>query len=51
LEELAKQYEHRLKDPAKALAFTRMARDFSDSQALEHRETRLTKWLAAHDKM
>jgi uncharacterized protein YprB with RNaseH-like and TPR domain len=51
LEELAKQYEHRLKDPAKALALTRTARDFSDSQALQRRENRLTKRLAAHDRM
>jgi uncharacterized protein YprB with RNaseH-like and TPR domain len=51
LEELAKHHEHRSKDHGTALAFTRAARDISDSQLLEHREIRLRRRLAARDKI
>ncbi len=43
LEELAKHHEHRAKDHAKALEFTRAARAFADSPDLERREARLTR--------
>ncbi|HEY4359842.1 MAG TPA: ribonuclease H-like domain-containing protein [Bryobacteraceae bacterium] len=43
LEELAKHHEHRAKDPAKALEFTRTARTVQDSPDLERREARLTR--------
>jgi uncharacterized protein len=45
LEELAKHYEHRLKDQATALEFTQAARALADSPALERREARLGKRL------
>jgi uncharacterized protein len=49
LEELAKHHEHRSKDCAKALEFTRAARAFEDSPELQRREARLRKRLGAQD--
>jgi hypothetical protein len=46
LEELAKHYEHRGGDPARALEVTRAAREIEDSPALRHREQRLLRRLA-----
>jgi hypothetical protein len=46
LEELAKHHEHRAKNCAKALEFTRAARSFEDSPDLERREARLQKRLS-----
>jgi hypothetical protein len=47
LEELAKHYEHREKNPARALEMTRSAREHADSAELRRREERLKKRLAA----
>jgi tetratricopeptide (TPR) repeat protein len=43
LEELAKHYEHREKDPGKALEITRQALEHEDSPDLRHRERRLLR--------
>jgi hypothetical protein len=43
LEELAKYYEHRQKNPARALEMTRAALDHHDSPALRSREKRLVR--------
>ena len=43
LEELAKHHEHRAKDRARALAFTREARAIEDSVDLQRREARLAR--------
>src|SRR5579871_1034720 len=43
LEELAKHHEHRAKDRARALEFTRAARAIEDSADLRRREARLLK--------
>jgi|HubBroStandDraft_6_1064221.scaffolds.fasta_scaffold125599_2 uncharacterized protein YprB with RNaseH-like and TPR domain len=43
LEELAKHHEHRAKDRARALEFTRAARAIEDSADLQRREARLVK--------
>jgi uncharacterized protein YprB with RNaseH-like and TPR domain len=45
LEELAKHHEHRVKDRARALEFTREARAIEDSPDLQRREARLVKPL------
>jgi uncharacterized protein YprB with RNaseH-like and TPR domain len=45
LEELAKYYEHRQKDPARALEMTRAALTHEDSPALRCREQRLERRL------
>jgi hypothetical protein len=45
LEELAKYYEHRQKDPARALEMTRAALAHDDSPALRSREQRLQRRL------
>lgn len=47
LEELAKHYEHREKDPARALEATRAARDIEDSAELRRREERLKRRIDA----
>jgi len=47
LEELAKHYEHRQKDLARALETTRTALDHGDSPALRRREQRLVQRTAA----
>jgi len=47
LEELAKHYEHRQKDLARALETTRTALDHEDSPALRRREQRLARRMAA----
>jgi hypothetical protein len=47
LEQLAKHWEHRVKDPVKALEATRSALAFEDSAALRQREARLMAKLAA----
>lgn len=46
LEELAKHHEHRVKDRAAALHWTRAARAIEDSEDLARREARLLKHLA-----
>jgi len=46
LEELAKHYEHRVKDPERALEFTRAALDREDSSGLRKREERLLRRTA-----
>lgn len=43
LEELAKHYEHRQKDPARALETTRTALAYEDTPALRRREQRLVR--------
>ncbi|HEY2845056.1 MAG TPA: ribonuclease H-like domain-containing protein [Bryobacteraceae bacterium] len=48
LEELAKHYEHREKNPARALETTRTALAHSDTPALRRREERLVKRTNAH---
>jgi uncharacterized protein len=45
LEQLAKHWEHRVKDPAKALEATRAALAFEDSAELRRREARLVAKL------
>jgi len=50
LEELAKHYEHRVKDRARALEFTQAARALADSPGLERREARLAKRAKAAAK-
>jgi uncharacterized protein YprB with RNaseH-like and TPR domain len=50
LEELAKHYEHREKNPARALEMTRSAREHADSAELRRREERLKKRLAANER-
>jgi uncharacterized protein YprB with RNaseH-like and TPR domain len=45
LEELAKHYEHREKDPAKALEAVRAALEHADSEPLRRRERRLQRRL------
>ena len=50
LEELAKHYEHREKNPALALQMTRSAREHADSAELRRREERLKKRLAANGR-
>ncbi len=50
LEELAKHYEHREKDPAMALEMTRSALEHEDSAELRQREDRLKKRLAAQER-
>ena len=47
LEELAKHYEHRQKDPARALETTRTALAHEDTPALRRREERLIQRLEA----
>ena len=47
LEELAKHHEHRLKDHAGALAFTRRALTLEDNENLRKREQRLAKRAGA----
>jgi len=46
LEELAKHHEHRAKDPARALEFTRQALQHEESSALRKREERLLRRTA-----
>ena len=46
LEELAKHHEHRAKDRAAALRWTRAARAIEDSEDLARREARLEKRLS-----
>lgn len=46
LEELAKHYEHRERNHAMALEFTRTALELEDTEALRHREARLRRRLA-----
>ncbi len=46
LEELAKHFEHRERNPALALEFTRAALELEDSEALRRREARLLRRLA-----
>jgi len=46
LEELAKHYEHRQKDPARALETTRAALAFEDTPSLRRREERLVRRTA-----
>jgi uncharacterized protein YprB with RNaseH-like and TPR domain len=48
LEELAKHYEHRDKNPTLALEMTRSAREHADSAELRRREERLKKRLATN---
>jgi uncharacterized protein YprB with RNaseH-like and TPR domain len=48
LEELAKHYEHREKNPMRALEMTRSAREHADSAELRRREERLKKRLATN---
>jgi uncharacterized protein len=43
IEELAKHFEHRAKDRAEALKWTRAARELEDSPDLERREARLSR--------
>jgi hypothetical protein len=50
LEELAKHYEHREKDPGRALEMTRSAREHADSPELRQREERLKKRMAANER-
>ena len=47
LEELAKHYEHRQKDPARALETTRAALAHEDTPALRRREERLVRRTAS----
>jgi uncharacterized protein len=47
LEELAKHYEHRQKDPARALETTRAALAHADTPALRRREERLVRRMEA----
>ena len=47
LEELAKFYEHREKNPALALEFTLLALKHEETPALHHRRQRLEKKMAA----
>ncbi|HUJ22391.1 MAG TPA: ribonuclease H-like domain-containing protein [Bryobacteraceae bacterium] len=49
-QELAKYYEHRERDYAKALEMTRRAREIEDSGELERRGARLERRLAARPK-
>ena len=48
IEELAKYYEHREKNPDIALDLTRQAMALEETPALQRRETRLRKRIAAN---
>ena len=48
MEELAKHAEHRTKDPARALEWTRAAIEHEDTPELRHREERLLRRAAKH---
>ena len=50
LQELAKHYEHRLKDYALALKMTRNAQRHAPSEELCHRERRILRKLSATAK-
>jgi uncharacterized protein YprB with RNaseH-like and TPR domain len=50
MEELAKHYEHREKDYARALEMTRGALEYEDSAGLRKREIRLERRLAANER-
>lgn len=50
IEELAKHYEHREKDPARALELTRAALECGETAGLRKREDRLRKRLAVNKR-
>lgn len=51
MEELAKHYEHREKNYTRALELTRGALEHEESAGLRKREERLTRRLAANEKL